>query len=129
MSTNEFDVIVIGMGPGGGDLAGQLAVAGLQVLGIDSHLVGGECPYYGCIPSKMIIRAADLLQEGRRINTMAGTAVIMPDYSIVASRIRDEATDVVRKLTQAQVAGAMQQAAANRGSLSGVAWVRSESVV
>ncbi len=93
MSTNEFDVIVIGMGPGGEDLAGQLAVSGLQVLGIDSHLVGGECPYYGCIPSKMIIRAADLLQEGRRINTMAGTAVITPDYSIVASRIRDEATD------------------------------------
>ena len=93
MSTHEFDVIVIGMGPGGEDLAGQLAVAGLQVLGIDSHLVGGECPYYGCIPSKMIIRAADLLQEGRRINTMAGTAVITPDYTIVANRIRDEATD------------------------------------
>ena len=93
MSTHEFDVIVVGMGPGGEDLAGQLAASGLQVLGIDSHLVGGECPYYGCIPSKMIIRAADLLQEGRRINTMAGSAVITPDYSIVADRIRDEATD------------------------------------
>jgi len=93
MSRQEFDIIVIGLGPGGEDLAGQLAASGLQVLGIESHLVGGECPYYGCIPSKMIIRAADLLQEGRRINTMAGTAVITPDYSIVADRIRDEATD------------------------------------
>lgn len=93
MSRQEFDVIVIGLGPGGEDLAGQLAASGLQVLGIESHLLGGECPYYGCIPSKMIIRAADLLQEGRRINTMAGTAVITPDYSIVADRIRDEATD------------------------------------
>ena len=93
MSTHEFDVIVVGLGPGGEDLAGQLAASGLAVLGIDSHLVGGECPYYGCIPSKMIIRAADLLQEGRRINVMAGTAVITPDYSIVAHRIRDEATD------------------------------------
>lgn len=93
MSTHDFDVIVIGLGPGGEDLAGQLAASGLQVLGIESHLVGGECPYYGCIPSKMIIRAADLLQEGRRINTMAGTAVITPDYTIVANRIRDEATD------------------------------------
>ena len=93
MSTREFDVIVIGLGPGGEDLAGQLAASGLQVLGIDSDLVGGECPYYGCIPSKMIIRAADLLQEGRRINKMAGTAVITPDYTIVANRIRDEATD------------------------------------
>lgn len=93
MSAREFDVIVIGLGPGGEDLAGQLAESGLQVLGIDSHLVGGECPYYGCIPSKMVIRAADLLQEGRRINTMAGTAVITPIYTIVADRIRDEATD------------------------------------
>lgn len=93
MSATEFDVIVIGMGPGGEDVAGQLAVAGLSVLGIDSHLVGGECPYYGCIPSKMIIRAADLLQEARRVNEMAGTAVVTPDYSIVADRIRDEATD------------------------------------
>jgi len=93
MSTHEFDVIVIGMGPGGEDVAGQLAASGLAVLGIESHLVGGECPYYGCIPSKMIIRAADLLQEARRVNEMAGTAVVTPDYSIVADRIRDEATD------------------------------------
>lgn len=93
MSATEFDVIVIGMGPGGEDVAGQLAATGLSVLGIDSHLVGGECPYYGCIPSKMIIRAADLLQEARRVNEMAGTAVVTPDYSIVADRIRDEATD------------------------------------
>ncbi|MEQ1698694.1 MAG: NAD(P)/FAD-dependent oxidoreductase [Ilumatobacteraceae bacterium] len=93
MSATEFDVIVIGMGPGGEDVAGQLASAGVSVLGIDSHLVGGECPYYGCIPSKMIIRAADLLQEARRVNPMAGTAVVTPDYSIVADRIRDEATD------------------------------------
>lgn len=93
MSTHEFDVIVVGLGPGGEDLVGQLATAGFAVLGIDSHLVGGECPYYGCIPSKMIIRAADLLQEGRRINAMAGTATITPDYSIVANRIRDDATD------------------------------------
>ncbi len=93
MSALEFDIIVIGMGPGGEDVAGQLAAAGLSVLGIESHLVGGECPYYGCIPSKMIIRAADLLQEARRVNEMAGTAVVTPDYSIVADRIRDEATD------------------------------------
>ena len=93
MSALEFDIIVIGMGPGGEDVAGQLAVAGLSVLGIESHLVGGECPYYGCIPSKMIIRAADLLQEARRVNEMAGTAGVTPDYSIVADRIRDEATD------------------------------------
>ena len=81
------------MGPGGEDIAGRLAGAGLSIVGIESHLVGGECPYYGCIPSKMVIRAADLLQEARRVNVMAGTSTVSPDYSIVADRIRDEATD------------------------------------
>lgn len=93
MNTHEFDVIVIGMGPGGEDVAGQLAASGLAVLGIESHLVGGECPYYGCIPSKMIVRAADLLQEARRVEVMAGSVTVTPDFSKVADRIRDEATD------------------------------------
>ena len=47
----ESDVIVIGMGPGGEAAAGELAEAGLSVIGVESRLVGGECPYYGCIPS------------------------------------------------------------------------------
>ena len=93
MTTHEVDVVVLGMGPGGEDVAGQLAEAGLRVAGVEHHLVGGECPYYGCIPSKMIIRAADLLQEARRVNVMAGTSTVTPDFSIVAQRIRDEATD------------------------------------
>lgn len=93
MTEHQVDVVVVGMGPGGEDVAGQLAAAGLQVVGIEEHLVGGECPYYGCIPSKMIIRAADLLEEARRVNRMAGTSVVTPNYAIVADRIRDEATD------------------------------------
>ena len=56
-------------------------------------MLGGECPYWGCIPSKMMVRAADLLAEGRRIPGNAGTSVITPDWAPVARRIRDEATD------------------------------------
>ncbi len=90
----SFDVIVIGMGPGGEQVAETLAQRGLRVLGIDHRLVGGECPYWGCIPSKMMIRAADALQEARRIPGLAGSVgSIEPDWSIVAARIRAEATD------------------------------------
>jgi pyruvate/2-oxoglutarate dehydrogenase complex dihydrolipoamide dehydrogenase (E3) component len=87
------DVVVIGMGPGGEYAAGTLAEAGLVVAGVEARLVGGECPYWGCVPSKMMIRAADLLMEGRRVNGMAGAARIDPDWAPVARRIRDEATD------------------------------------
>ena len=92
MSTN-VDVIVIGLGAGGESAAGQLAEAGLNVIGIEGGLVGGECPYWGCIPSKMMIRAANLLAEGRRIGDLAGSATVVPDWSPVAERIRDQATD------------------------------------
>lgn len=93
MTTNDTaDVVIIGMGPGGEDVGGRLAEAGLDVVGIDRELVGGECPYWGCIPSKMMIRAAHLLAEARRIPGMAGQASVVPDWAPVARRIRDEAT-------------------------------------
>jgi pyruvate/2-oxoglutarate dehydrogenase complex dihydrolipoamide dehydrogenase (E3) component len=81
------------MGPGGETVAGELAEAGLSVLGIEAHLVGGECPYYGCVPTKMMIRAADALAEARRVPELAGQARVDPDFAPVAARIRTEATD------------------------------------
>jgi pyruvate/2-oxoglutarate dehydrogenase complex dihydrolipoamide dehydrogenase (E3) component len=91
--TDSVDVVVLGMGPGGEDVAERLAAAGLEVVGIDDRLVGGECPYWGCVPSKMMIRAGNLLTEGRRIPGMAGTSTVTPDWAPVATRIRAEATD------------------------------------
>jgi pyruvate/2-oxoglutarate dehydrogenase complex dihydrolipoamide dehydrogenase (E3) component len=88
----QADVIVLGLGTGGEDLALQLAGVGLRVVGIEPALVGGECAYWACIPSKMMIRAANLLQEARRVNGMAGTAEVKPDWAPVAARIRAEAT-------------------------------------
>ena len=93
METLSADVVVIGMGPGGEDVAGRLAEAVLEVVGVERKLVGGECPYWGCIPSKMMIRAGNLLAEARRVPGMAGDASVQPDWGPVAQRIRDEATD------------------------------------
>ncbi len=90
--TEQVDVVVLGVGTGGEDLALCLAEAGLDVVGIEGSLLGGECPYWACIPSKMMIRAANLLQEARRIDGMAGHAEVTPDWAPVAARIRAEAT-------------------------------------
>ncbi len=92
-AVTAVDVVVLGMGPGGEDVAGNLATAGLSVVGLDAGLVGGECPYWGCIPSKMMIRAAHLLAEARRIPGMAGSSTVIPEWSPVAARIRAEAAD------------------------------------
>jgi pyruvate/2-oxoglutarate dehydrogenase complex dihydrolipoamide dehydrogenase (E3) component len=89
----SVDVVVVGMGPAGEEVAGRLAERGLDVVGIESTLVGGECPYWGCVPSKMMIRASNLLAEARRIPDLAGSSTVTPDWGIVARRIRDEATD------------------------------------
>lgn len=89
---SEPDVVVVGMGPGGEALAGQLASAGWDVTAVESRLVGGECPYFACIPTKMMVRAAEALAETRRVPELAGSSEVRPDWSMVADRIRDEAT-------------------------------------
>jgi pyruvate/2-oxoglutarate dehydrogenase complex dihydrolipoamide dehydrogenase (E3) component len=89
---SEVDVVVLGLGPGGTSAASDLAKAGLSVVGVDERLVGGECPFYGCTPTKMMVRAADLLAEARRVPGMAGASLVTADWAVVASRIADEAT-------------------------------------
>ncbi|HZU40249.1 MAG TPA: FAD-dependent oxidoreductase, partial [Solirubrobacteraceae bacterium] len=62
-----FDVIVVGAGPAGEVAAGRLAEHGKRVALIERHLVGGECAYYACMPSKALLRPAEALEEARRI--------------------------------------------------------------
>ncbi|THA27190.1 NAD(P)/FAD-dependent oxidoreductase [Streptomyces sp. RKND-216] len=88
----DTDVVVIGMGVGGEHVAGRLTDAGLDVVAVEAELLGGECPYWACIPSKMMIRGGNLLAETRRVPGMAGQATVAPDFGPVAARIRDEAT-------------------------------------
>jgi pyruvate/2-oxoglutarate dehydrogenase complex dihydrolipoamide dehydrogenase (E3) component len=92
-NVERVEAIVLGLGPGGEEVAGTLAGSGLAVVGIDQRLVGGECPYYGCVPTKMMVRAAGALAEARRVPGLAGSATVAPDWAPVARRIRDEATD------------------------------------
>ncbi|WP_045879181.1 NAD(P)/FAD-dependent oxidoreductase [Pseudofrankia sp. DC12] len=62
-----FDVIVIGAGPAGEVVAGRMADAGLSVAVVERERVGGECSYWGCIPSKTLLRPGDVIAAARRV--------------------------------------------------------------
>lgn len=64
---SELDVIVIGAGPAGENVAGRVVDGGLTAAIVEAELVGGECSYWGCIPSKTLIRPGDALAAARRV--------------------------------------------------------------
>ena len=87
MST--FDVIVIGAGPAGEVAAGRLADRGLEVAIVEDRLVGGECSFWACMPSKALLRPPEALREARRVPGAAEAAAGQLDVRAVLDR-RDE---------------------------------------
>jgi dihydrolipoamide dehydrogenase len=84
-----FDVVVIGAGPGGEVAAGRLADHGLDVAIVEDRLVGGECSFWACMPSKSLLRPYEALAEARRIPGAAQAATGTFDVQAVLDR-RDE---------------------------------------
>src|SRR5689334_16896393 len=89
MDTRSFDVIVIGAGPAGEVAAGRLGEAGLEVALVERELVGGECSFYACMPSKGLVRPGELLAEAQRIPGAAEAITGELDVDAVFRR-RDE---------------------------------------
>ena len=86
MGEREVDVVVIGAGAPGEVIAGRLGEAGLAVAVVEERLVGGECSFFACMPSKALLRPGDLVAEARRV---PGIEVGKLDVEAVLAR-RDE---------------------------------------
>jgi pyruvate/2-oxoglutarate dehydrogenase complex dihydrolipoamide dehydrogenase (E3) component len=82
----RFDVVVLGSGSGGRAAAGRLADAGLEVAMVESELVGGECPYWACMPSKALLRPTEAVAGARRV---PGVEARIGDWDAVVG-FRDE---------------------------------------
>jgi len=85
MTIHRYDVVVLGAGPGGEAAAGMAAEAGLETAIVEQHLVGGECSYYACIPSKVLLRPSALLAEVERATWLDGADRV----EIVPRRVLD----------------------------------------
>jgi pyruvate/2-oxoglutarate dehydrogenase complex dihydrolipoamide dehydrogenase (E3) component len=89
VNDRTFDVVVLGAGPAGEVAAGRAAQAGLDVALVEQELVGGECAYWGCMPSKALLRPGQALHEARRVPG-AREAAQEPLDAAAALRRRDE---------------------------------------
>jgi pyruvate/2-oxoglutarate dehydrogenase complex dihydrolipoamide dehydrogenase (E3) component len=85
----SFDVVVIGAGPPGEVCAGRLGDADLEVALVECHLVGGECSFYACMPSKALLRPGELLAETKRVPGVAEAVTGELDVEAALKR-RDE---------------------------------------
>ena len=101
----EFDVVCLGGGVAGEAIAGGLQGSGLTLAVIERELVGGECPYWGCIPSKTLLRSGETLTEADRARDLAASRV---DWELDFPKISKRTLWMARDLDDTRPAAALE---------------------
>jgi pyruvate/2-oxoglutarate dehydrogenase complex dihydrolipoamide dehydrogenase (E3) component len=100
----EFDVVCLGGGVAGEALAAGLRDSGLTLAVVERELVGGECPYWGCIPSKTLLRSGETLTEAERARLLAASRV---EWAVDFQKVSKRALWMARDLDDSRPAAAM----------------------
>src|SRR3954452_20811932 len=93
--SQDFDVVCLGGGVAGEAIAAGLQNSGLTLAVVERELVGGECPYWGCVPSKTLLRSGETLEEAGRARVLAASRVEWAvDFPKISTRVRWMARDL-----------------------------------
>ena len=103
--TREFDVVCLGGGVAGEAIAEGLRDSGLALAVVERELVGGECPYWGCVPSKTLLRSGETLSEADRARLLAASRV---DWTVDFSKVSKRVLWMARDLDDSRPAAAME---------------------
>jgi pyruvate/2-oxoglutarate dehydrogenase complex dihydrolipoamide dehydrogenase (E3) component len=101
----EFDVVCLGGGVAGEAIAVGLQDSGLTLAVVERELVGGECPYWGCVPSKTLLRSGETLTEADRARVLAASRV---DWSVDFPKVSKRVLWMARNLDDSRPAAAME---------------------
>jgi pyruvate/2-oxoglutarate dehydrogenase complex dihydrolipoamide dehydrogenase (E3) component len=101
----EFDVVCLGGGVAGEAIAAGLRNSGLTLAVVERELVGGECPYWGCVPSKTLLRSSETLTEAGRARVLAASRV---EWTIDFPKVSHRVLWMARDLDDSRPAAAME---------------------
>jgi len=103
--TQVFDVVCLGGGVAGEAIAAGLRGSGLTLAVVERELVGGECPYWGCIPSKTLLRSSETLTEADRARVLAASRV---EWTVDFPKVSTRVLWMARNLDDSRPAAAME---------------------
>jgi pyruvate/2-oxoglutarate dehydrogenase complex dihydrolipoamide dehydrogenase (E3) component len=102
---HEFDVVCLGGGVAGEAIAAGLRDSGLTLAVVERELVGGECPYWGCVPSKTLLRSSETLSEAERARVLAASRV---EWTVDFPKVSKRVLWMARNLDDSRPAAAME---------------------